>query len=136
MPYGVAKFTRDDARSYVVTHEIGHSGMNFTDEYTEPGMENFLYPFGALLTPLVLMNASWRGVLDAVGSLTTVYDIDLSEILAANGNDNLALSRTPETVGPYTNERFEYEGGPFSGHGAFPHARLQPDEWLCPFAGG
>lgn len=120
MSYGVAKFTRDDALgSWVVTHEIGHSGMNFLDEYTEQGMENISIRLIDLLTPLVVLNPSWRGVLDAIGSLTTVYDIDISEILANNGHDNQTLSRNPQTTGPYINETYAYEGGSFFGRGTF-----------------
>ncbi|MCC6810630.1 MAG: hypothetical protein IT381_24580 [Deltaproteobacteria bacterium] len=119
-PYGTAKFNRGDAQSsWVATHEIGHSGMNFLDEYTEWGMEDLSIRSIDVLTPLLLLNASWRGVFDALGSLTTVYDIDLSEILAADGNDNIALSPFPSTVQPSTPEVYLYEGGMMFGRGTW-----------------
>ncbi len=119
-PYGIAKFTRQDARNgWTATHEFGHSGMDFLDEYVEAGLEDINIRLIDVLSPLLLLNASWSGIMDAIGSLTTVYDIDLSEILAANGNDNLALSRFPATVTPLSYEAYDYEGGSMFGRGTW-----------------
>jgi hypothetical protein len=118
--FGIAKFTKNDAQStWVATHELGHAGLNFLDEYTEYGFEDISIRSIDVLTPLLLMNATWNGVLDAIGSLTTVYDIDLSEILAADGNDNLSLNKFPANVPPYTDEWYLYEGGSMFGRGTW-----------------
>lgn len=122
--FGVAKFTRADLNergSYITTHELAHAGLNFLDEYVEHGFDNLSIRQLDVLTPLALFDGSWGGFVRAIGDLLGVYDYDISEILAANGNDNITLSPWPATVWTpgYGSEYYAWEGGMFFGRGTW-----------------
>ncbi len=132
-PFGVAKFTVHDAQSspYVVTHELAHAGLNYVDEYTEKGLENTNIKSFDVLTPLVQLDGSWGGFVDAVSNFFGVYSVQISEILANNGNDNVTTSRWPASVSTpgYDTPDYQYESGMFFGRGTWhmPGANLMDD---------
>lgn len=122
--FGVAKFTRADLNergSYITTHELAHAGLDYLDEYVEPGFENFSIRQLDLATPLALFDWTWGGFVNAISDLLGVYSYNISEILAANGNDNIALGPWPATVSTpgYSPEYYAWEGGFFFGRGAW-----------------
>lgn len=121
-PYGVGKVTRTDLGSaYVPVHEMAHASLNFLDEYQEPGLEEMNIRTLDYLTPLALLDGSWGSWITAISNLLGVYDYKISEILAANGNDNVDTSMFPSRVATqgYTPNAYEYEGGMFFGRGTF-----------------
>jgi hypothetical protein len=122
-PFGVAKFTIHDAEKspYVVTHELAHAGLNFVDEYTEKGLENTNIKSFDVLTPLVQLDGTWGGFVNAISNFFGVYSVQISEILANNGNDNMSTSRYPSTVGTtgYDAPDYKYESGMFFGRGTW-----------------
>ncbi len=132
-PYGVAKFTLHDAEQspYVVTHELAHAGLNYVDEYTESGLENTNIKSFDVLTPLVQIDGTWGGWCAAVSNFLGVFSIQISEILANNGNDNVTTSRYPSTVTTpgYSGEDYAYQSGFFFGLGTWhmPGANLMDD---------
>jgi hypothetical protein len=118
-PFGIAKATRKDlGNPYVVTHELAHASMNFLDEYVEQGLEETNMRSFDVATPLVLFDGSWSSAITAISNLFGVYSYEISEMLAANGNVNIALQAYPSTVGPGS-EYYPYEGGMFTGRGTF-----------------
>ncbi len=126
--YGVAKLTRGDLDShYVGPHELAHASLNFLDEYIEGGFETMSIKTIDILSPLVLMNGTWKGFTSAFQDLTKVYDYRISDILAANGNENVDVTRYPSRViaeGSNVSELFEFSktGGMFFGLGTFHHS--------------
>jgi len=120
--YGIAKLTRGDlGGGYIASHALAHAALNFLDEYVEAGFENLSIRSLDVLTPLLVLDASSRGRPRAVAGLLGAYDYHFSEILANNGNDNIATSPMPSTVsspisGPVA---LPYEGGMFFGRGTF-----------------
>jgi hypothetical protein len=123
--YGVAKMNRDDLKNgYIGAHELGHAALNFLDEYVEQGLENLNIRSFDAATPLVLFNGTWGGFVDAIADLFGVYDYNISEILAGNGNHNITLAKYPSTVhSPISPaDVYDHEGGFFFGRGTF-HAR-------------
>jgi hypothetical protein len=123
-PFGVAKFTRADLRdrgAYITTHELAHAGLNFLDEYVEQGFQDLNIRQIDAATPLALFDWTWGGLVNAISDLLGVYDYNISEILAANGNDNIALSSWPATVWTpgWNGESYPWEGGMFFGRGTF-----------------
>jgi hypothetical protein len=122
--FGVAKFTRADLNqrgAYITTHELAHAGLNFLDEYVEHGFADLNIRQLDVMTPLALFDWSWGGFVRAISDLLSVYDYNVSEILAANGNDNIALSSWPATVWTpgWSGEYYVYEGGMFFGRGTY-----------------
>jgi hypothetical protein len=120
--YGIAKMNREDLKNgYIATHELGHAALNFVDEYIETGFENLNIRSVDAATPLVLFDWTWSGLMRAVGDLFDVYDYNISEILANNGNHNVALSSVPSTVySPISApQQYAFEGGMFFGKGTF-----------------
>jgi len=122
--YGVARFTRQDLNergTYITVHELAHSGLNFLDEYVEDGLESYSIRQLDALTPLALFDGSWGSFINAINDLIGVYDYNISEILAGNGNDNIALSSWPTTVYTpgYSSESYPLEGGMFFGRGTY-----------------
>ncbi|MDB4970693.1 MAG: hypothetical protein JWN44_6382 [Myxococcales bacterium] len=122
--FGVAKFTRQDLNergTYITTHELAHAGLNFLDEYVEKGFADLNIRQLDAITPLALFDWSWGGFVHAISDLLGVYDYNVSEILAANGNDNVTLTRWPATVYTpgYGVEDYVYEGGMFFGRGTW-----------------
>jgi hypothetical protein len=132
-PYGVAKFTLHDAQQspYVVTHELAHAGLNYVDEYTEKGLENTNIKSFDVLTPLVQLDGTWGGFVDAISNFFGVYSVQISEVLANNGNDNVTTSRYPATVSTpgYSTPDYAYQSGMFFGLGTWhmPGANLMDD---------
>ena len=120
--YGIAKMNRHDLGSgYIGTHELAHAGLNFVDEYVEGGFENLNVRSIDAATPLVLFDGSWSGFITAINDLFGIYDYNLSEILANNGNHNVATLSVPSTVySPISApQQYPYEGGMFFGRGTF-----------------
>jgi hypothetical protein len=120
--YGIARFTRADLDTpYVATHELAHAALNFVDEYVEPGLEEMNIRQLDALTPLLLFDGTWGGFVAAISDMFKVYDYNISEILAGNGNHNVSLSRYPATVYTpgYVQPTYAYEGGMTFGRGVF-----------------
>jgi hypothetical protein len=131
-PFGVCKFTRADLNergSYITTHEMAHAGLNYLDEYVEPGFDNLNIRQLDVMTPLVLFDWTWGGFVTAIGDLFGKYDYNVSEILAANGNDNIALGQSPSTVATngYSGEYYQWAGGMFFGAGTY---HMGPDNLM------
>jgi hypothetical protein len=123
-PYGIGKWTRHDLNdrgAYLPAHELAHAGLNLLDEYVEAGFENMSIRSIDVATPLVAFDWTWGGLGTALGDLFDVYDINISETLAHNGNDNISLYRYPATVDTpgFSKEVYEYEGGMFFGRGTW-----------------
>jgi hypothetical protein len=119
--YGVARITALDAQgTYIGPHELGHGLMSWVDEYVEAGFENMNITQFELLTPLAIWDGGLSTLDNAVGDLLGVYDMNISDILAHNGADNVSTSRYPSTVwSGLTQEVYEYEGGMFFGRGTW-----------------
>lgn len=120
--YGVARMTAGDVQgTYVGAHEVGHALLSWVDEYVESGFENMSITQADVLTPLALWDGGFGTLGAAVGNLLGFYDLRISEILANNGSDNVALSSTPATVSSAApgSETYEYEGGLFFGRGTW-----------------
>jgi hypothetical protein len=123
MDYGIAKVSSTGLEGpYEFAHELAHSALNFLDEYVEEGFENFNIQLLDSLTSSILWNKrdrtskSW-----AIGNLIGRYDLRLSEILAANGNENIDITPFPSRVQTPGHQAFSflYEGGMFFGRGTF-----------------
>lgn len=121
--FGVARWTRQDLidrAGYIGSHELGHAGLNFLDEYVEEGFENMSITSFDALTPLAIWDGGLASLDNAVGDLLGVYDINISEILASNGNSNIALGQYPGTVSSAAGSGyFAYEHGMFFGRGTW-----------------
>lgn len=118
--YGIAKVTRLDIRAhYAPMHELAHSGLNYLDEYVEPGFEKMNINSLDYLTPLGIAGQDWGSLGTVLGSFLGGYDYRLSEVLAANGNDNIDTSRYPSRVATagYAPNEYEKEGGMLFGIG-------------------
>lgn len=113
--YGVAKMSSGHILSgnYVPTHEMAHAALGFLDEYVEPGFENISIEQLEVLAPRLVFGSSELPA--------GVYDYRMSEILAGNGPENLAVRRDVTTVRTpgIQPQRYEYEGGLFFGRGTF-----------------
>jgi hypothetical protein len=122
-PYGIARMTRrqlDDV--YIPSHEVAHAALNFLDEYIEHGMESLSIRSLDVLTPFAIwQNASDFD--DDLGNLFGVYQYTVSEILSANGNENMDVSKyVSRVVTPgFAAEEFANEGGMFFGKGTYHH---------------
>ncbi|HXU72227.1 MAG TPA: hypothetical protein VN947_23045 [Polyangia bacterium] len=122
--FGVAKFTRADLNergAYITSHELAHAGLNYLDEYVEQGFEELNIRSLDAVTPLALFDWTWGGFVNAISDLVGTYDYNISEIIAANGNDNIALGPWPATVytSGYGSEYYQWEGGMFFGRGTW-----------------
>lgn len=121
--YGIARITRGTvyADAYTSTHELAHASLNFLDEYTEDGLQKKSIRMLDNFTELALFDGSWGGWVSSVRNLLGVYQYRISEILAANGNDNIDITRYPSRVYTpgYVSRSYDYEGGMFFGKGTF-----------------
>jgi len=120
--YGVAKFTRGDLEgSYVPSHEVAHAALNFLDEYIEGGFEKVNITTLDFLSPFVLFNGSWAGFKTGMQDLFGTYNWRISEVLAANGGDNVDITEDPSRVVTpgYEPNPYEFEGGMFFGRGTY-----------------
>jgi hypothetical protein len=120
--FGIAKMTRGDlGTGYIASHEMAHASLNFLDEYVEAGMEDLNIHSIDALTPLVIFDGSWAGAWLAINNLIGRYDYRMSDVLAGNGNVNIATQSVPSTVySPISAPmRYDYEGGMFFGRGTF-----------------
>jgi hypothetical protein len=135
-PFGIAKFTVHDIDSsaYVITHEYAHAGLNYLDEYTEHGFQDLDIHSFDVLTPLVQLDGTWGGFVNAISNFLGIYSVQVSEILANNGNENISTSRFPSTVSTpgYNGDDHRYEGGMFFGHGTWhmPGANLMDSNFV------
>ncbi|MBS2023892.1 MAG: hypothetical protein JST92_15925 [Deltaproteobacteria bacterium] len=125
--FGVAKFTRQDINergAYVPSHELAHAGLNYLDEYIEGGFQDLSIKQIDVATPLALFDWTWGGFVNAISNMLGVYDYNISDILANNGNDNITTQRYPTTVGTagYWGQDYAYEGGMFFGRGTWHQA--------------
>ena len=121
-PYGIAKFTRGDLEgAYVPTHELAHASLNFLDEYIEGGFENVNIGTFDLISPFVLFNGTWQGFKNGMNDLFGTYNWRVSEILAANGGDNIDITENPSRVVTpgYEPNPYEFQGGMFFGKGTW-----------------
>jgi hypothetical protein len=113
--FGVAKMSSRDnlASGYIATHEMAHAALNFLDEYVEAGFENININQLEILAPRLVFGWSQLP--------PDVYDYRMSEILAGNGPENLAVRHDVTTVRTpgVAPQRYEYEGGLFFGRGTF-----------------
>lgn len=114
--YGVALLTSKhiEAGPYVGIHEMAHAALGFVDEYVESGFEPLAITQLDVLTPRLRLD--WT-----LPRVSAVYDYRLSEILAGNGSENLALRRDVTTVRTpgVAPQQYEHEGGLFFGRGTF-----------------
>lgn len=120
--YGVGRIPRTSLdKPYTATHEIAHAGLNFLDEYVEEGMENMSLKLVDYATPLAMLDDTWGSWKAAIEDLLDLYDYNISEILAANGNDNIDTTKYPSRVKTqgYSPDVYPYESGFFFGRGAF-----------------
>ena len=119
--YGIARVTVADAQGhYIGAHEMGHGLLSWVDEYIEEGFQNMNITQFDIATPLAIWDGSLGTLDNAVGDLLGVYDLNISEILASNGADNVATSRWPATVySGLSQDVYEYEGGMFFGRGTW-----------------
>ena len=120
--FGIAKMTRADLDGpYVGIHELAHATLNFLDEYVEYGFENMNINSLDKLTPIALLDDTWGSLGDALQNLLGIYNFKISEVLAANGNDNIDVTRYPSRVatGNYRQNNYEYEGGMLFGRGTW-----------------
>jgi hypothetical protein len=120
--YGVAKMTAGDLEGhYIASHEIAHAALNFVDEYIEPGFDTVNITMFDALMPAALLNGTVEGRWEAISDLLGVHDYRVSEVLAANGNENVDVTRYPsrvETPG-YAGIEYRNEGGMFFGRGTW-----------------
>lgn len=120
--YGVAAFPLQSLEgAYAIAHELAHAGLSFADEYTEQGLqEQNIHSLDAL-NPLLQLDASWGASAASIGNLLGLYSVQLSEILANNGNDNVTTTRYPSTVSTpgFSGEDYKYESGMFFGRGTW-----------------
>jgi len=120
--YGVARMTRGDLEgSYIASHELAHAALNFVDEYIEPGFQGMNISLLNLLTPMAIFNGTWAGFKTGMSDLFGVFNWKISEILAANGTDNVDITQDPSRVvtAGYEPNAYEFEGGMFFGRGTF-----------------
>ncbi len=123
-PYGIARMTRNQLENaYAVVHELAHASLNFLDEYIEEGLENMNIRSLDILTPLAIWNTGQGNLGEALSNLFGIYDYQISEVLSANGNENMDVSRYPSRVATSGFVRDEYgnEGGMFFGKGTYHH---------------
>jgi hypothetical protein len=116
-PYGIVKLTSGEAAqaapNYVVVHEMSHGGLNFLDEYTESTFN------GMSITELDAVTFLTQGFTGAIDLLLGIYDMKISEILAANGNDNVDVTEYPSRVGTPGALVYAAQGGFFFPLGAW-----------------
>lgn len=120
--YGIAKITRGHLRtSYAGMHEIAHATLNFLDEYIEGGFEDMNIRSLDALTPLAQLDGSWGGWVRSIENALGMYNFSISEVLAANGSDNIDLRKNTSlvTTSGYSPNPYEYEGGMFFGRGTY-----------------
>jgi hypothetical protein len=120
--YGIARFTLANLESdYVPTHEIAHASLNFLDEYIESGFQDTRIQAFDVLSPLLLFNGTKEGRSRGWKDLWKTHDFRVSDILAANGNENIDVSRYPSRVQTegYAPNPYEFEGGMFFGKGTW-----------------
>jgi hypothetical protein len=120
--FGIAKTTLADIDSqYVPVHELAHAFLNFVDEYIEGGFESVAIQSFDAATSLLLMNGTGSGARQAWRTMFQIYDLRASEILAANGSENIDTSRVPTRVATegVESQVFENEGGMFFGKGTW-----------------
>jgi hypothetical protein len=110
--------------SYIGVHEMAHSSLNFLDEYIEGGFENLNIRSFDVLTPLAIWNTSTGNFGEALGNFFGIYNYLISEVLSANGSENMEVSRYPSRVATAGWGRDEYknEGGMFFGKGTYHNA--------------
>ncbi len=123
-PWGIGTMTRENLRtraSYITTHELAHAGLNLADEYVEEGFEDLSIKQLDVVTPFALLDASWRGVKDALGAVSGNYSWRVSDILGHNGYVNITTETNPSTVVSrgFASEPYPFEGGFFFGKGTY-----------------
>lgn len=122
LSYGIAKITRGDLNgNYIAMHELAHAALNFGDEYIEAGFEKMSINTLDYLTPLAVFKKGFGGWKHLIANALGVFDYRVSEILAANGMDNIDTTRHPSRVHTpgYRPNEYEHEGGMFFGAGTF-----------------
>ena len=123
--YGIAKINRKNIDGpYVAIHELAHAALNFVDEYTERGLENVNINVLNYLTSQAYFDKSWGGFRLGIASILGIYDLKISEILAANGSGHVDVTKYPSRVESPRREKeyYAYQGGMFFGKGTYHHA--------------
>ncbi len=124
-PYGMIGFANsvldnqsgylDGQLGYLGAHEVGHAAMNWGDEYLEGALKNTHVKDIDIFTPFLI----WGQGPDVLLSILGVYPMRMSEILYANGQDNVSVTEYPARVSSGSalvgSEEFLHEGAYFGG---------------------
>ncbi|HAZ11275.1 MAG: hypothetical protein A2X86_20645 [Bdellovibrionales bacterium GWA2_49_15] len=124
-PYGIVLVTKTDVKSsYLVSHETAHGGLNFLDEYVEPGFTNLNIHSVDVMSAFAAFGEGWDGLKAFWENIRGLYPIKISDILANNGSENIALDKFPArvTTPGHSALEYAYEGGMFFGRGTYHHA--------------
>ncbi len=123
--FGIARFTVGSS-PYVLTHELAHAGLNFLDEYTETGFQDMSVTSLDALSPFLQLDSTWGGYVNSIPNASEFFGIQLSEIIANNGSENVSTHRYPATVSTpaYGGDDFAYQGGALFGLGTWHMAGL------------
>lgn len=113
--YGIARISdRKLGKHYAGPHELGHSALGWADEYVEESLASVNVHEFDRLTPLVISD---QGPAAAALDMLSNYDMRLSEIVFANGYDNMSLVKKPGRVdspdGVLSSEEYKREGAKF-----------------------
>ncbi|MBT6325261.1 MAG: hypothetical protein HOJ35_04780 [Bdellovibrionales bacterium] len=120
--YGILLMTSAQSKSsYIGTHEVAHAALDFLDEYVESGFENLNISLMNKLSAMAVYEKGWSGFKMFFHHVRGNYRINISDILAANGPENIDTTKFPSRVitDGYIPNIFEYEGGMFFGKGTF-----------------
>lgn len=120
--YGIARITKADLEDgYTGIHELAHAALNFLDEYVENGFGGMSISSFDMLTPFIFLDGTFAGLTRAAANAAGLYNYLASEIVAANGNDNIDVTPYVSRVGTpgYPVNNYEDEGGMFFGKGTW-----------------
>lgn len=134
--FGIARISnRFLGYHYVPPHELGHAAMGWFDEYVEPSLRGVNVREFDRLSPLFIFD---QGLVTAALDVLEIYNMEVSEILLANGADNVSLVENPGRVTPegaLGSEPYEQEGAYF-GAGVYRYMEDQENlmsaEWGVP----
>lgn len=120
-PYGIARLNRAHLTSpYAPTRQLATAMFGFLAESVTNGFQETSIRSLDVLSPSLKLSSGWDAIA-SMTNLTGIYDYNVSELLAANGNDNVSLSANPCTVPTpgFTPRPYEYEGGIGLGRGVW-----------------
>ncbi|MGZ6086729.1 MAG: hypothetical protein ACXWUE_24855 [Polyangiales bacterium] len=119
--YGIARFNRAHLSSpYAPMRGVTTAMFGFLSEAVTKGFEETSIRSLDVITPSLKLGPEW-GSLASMTNPSGTYDYNLSELLAGNGNDNIALSSSPSTapLSWYSTQTYDYEGGLSLGRGTW-----------------